>query len=164
LVQLRRENVKQRDGIPFIEVTDVGEGKSVKTSSSVRDVPLHPALVREGFLEFVATVPAGGFLFPIGGDNYERRADNASKTLMRWLRSDVVGIKDAKLNNYSWRHRMEDELREIDAPDGVAWAITGRAESGSRRLYGKTGRPSLKVLAGWIAKVPEVKLGKATEP
>lgn len=39
LIQLRRENVKQRGGIHFIEVNDVGEDKNVKTSSSVRDVP-----------------------------------------------------------------------------------------------------------------------------
>jgi hypothetical protein len=76
---------------------------------------------------------------------------------MRWLRK-TVGITDKRVVGHSWRHRIEDELREVDAPDEVARAITGRTREGSRALYGKG--PSLKTKARWLAKVPAVKLAR----
>lgn len=59
---------------------------------------------------------------------------------------------------YSWRQRMEDELREIDAPDEVAFAITGRKRQGSRAGYSHG--VSIRKKAEWIAKLPPVKLPK----
>jgi integrase len=158
VAQLRREDVKAREGIPFVAITDQGEEQSTKTESSVRDVPVHPALQREGFLKFVETVPHGSFLFgDLSGKTQEQRADSGSRVYMRWLRK-TVGITDKRVVGHSWRHRIEDELREVDAPDEVARAITGRTREGSRALYGKG--PSLKTKARWLAKVPAVKLAR----
>jgi integrase len=156
VAQLRREDVKERGSIPFFAITDQGEEQSTKTESSVRDVPIHPALRREGFLKFVETVPRGSFLFgDLAGSTQEQRSDSGSRVYMRWLRK-TVGITDRRIVGHSWRHRMEDELREVDAPDEVAHAITGRTQQGSRAHYGKG--PSLKSKARWLEKVPAVKL------
>lgn len=157
MAQLRREDVKERDGIHYLAITDQGEEQSTKTESSVRAVPLHPAVIAEGFLKFVATVTRGSFLFgDLAGKTQEQRAASGSRVYMRWLRK-AVGIKDPRIVSHSWRHRMEDELREIDAPDEVAYAITGRTQQGSRALYGKG--PSLTSKARWLRKIPAVKLG-----
>lgn len=156
LAQLRPEDVKARGKIPFISITDQGQDQSAKTESSVRDVPLHPVLVREGFLKFVASVRHGEFLFrDLAGKSREQRADSGSRVYMRWLRK-TVGIKDPRIVGHSWRHRMEDELREVDAPEEVAAAITGRTRQGSRALYGKG--PSLVTKARWLKEVAAIKL------
>lgn len=156
VAQLRRENVKERDGVHFLQITNEGVGQSVKTQASARDVPLHPAVIKEGFLKFAATVPRGSFLFSkLSGATYERRADAGSRVYMRWLRK-VVGISDPSIVSHSWRHRMEDQLRDVDAPEEVAAAITGRARGGSRAGYGKG--PSLATKARWLAKISPVKM------
>jgi hypothetical protein len=51
--QARVEDVKEAEGIRFLDISDAGEGKSVKTASSRRRVPIHPELVRLGFFEYV---------------------------------------------------------------------------------------------------------------
>jgi integrase len=159
VAQLRPEDVKARGQIPYLAITDQGDEQSTKNESSVRDVPLHPALRDEGFLKFVAKAPRGGFLFPdLSGKTQEQRADSGSRVYMRWLRK-TVGIKDPRIVAHSWRHRMEDELREVDAPDEVAHAITGRTSQGSRALYGHG--VSLRKKAEWLAKVPAVRMAGA---
>src|SRR5262249_36292602 len=57
--QLYVEDVKQRGGIDYLamrEERDDGSkcDKRLKTKQSRRDVPIHPELVRIGFLDFVA--------------------------------------------------------------------------------------------------------------
>ncbi len=74
---------------------------------------------------------------------------------MRWLRK-AVGITDPRLVSHSWQHRMEDQLRDIDAPEEVAAAITGRTRTGSRAGYGKG--PSLETKLRWLSKVPSLKV------
>jgi len=157
MAQLRAVDVREKDGIRYLQITNEGEGQSVKTSASRRDVPVHRAVIREGFMKFVASIPKGGYLFgALSGRTNERKAAGASQNYMRWLRS-VVGITDKRLVSHSWRHRMEDQLREIDAPEEVAAAITGRTRFGSRAGYGKG--PSLVAKSRWLEKVPAVTLG-----
>lgn len=44
---------ENEDAIHFIDINNRGEGKSVKNKSSIRQVPLHPELMRLGFMSFV---------------------------------------------------------------------------------------------------------------
>jgi hypothetical protein len=63
----------REDGIAAIRIDPVNreEGGSVKNQASIRTVPLHPALIAEGFLEYVASLSKNGPLFPTveGGPN-----------------------------------------------------------------------------------------------
>ena len=70
----------------------------------------------------------------------------------RWLREEV-GITDKRVVGHSWRHRMEDQFREIEAPDEVADSILGHAREGQRGTYGE-GTP-LRVKAKWIGKLAQ---------
>jgi integrase len=156
IADLHKADVGEKRGIPFFKITEEGEGKSVKTRDSIRDVPLHRALIKEGFLKFVEAAPAGPLFCDLpASKKYGTRGLAASERYMDWLR-DVVGIADRKIVAYSWRHRMEDELREIDAPDEVAFAITGRTRQGSRAGYGHG--PSLNKKAEWVEKLPTIKV------
>jgi integrase len=151
LAQLRKEDVKTRQGIPFIGITSSDEnGQEIKTSSSRREVPIHKALIVEGFLKWVEKQPAGWLFKDLPAGRYGKRGDAASKRYGRWLRKDV-GITDRRAVGHSWRHRMEDQFREIEVPDEVADSILGHARSGQRAIYGEG--PPLRVKAKWLAKV-----------
>src|SRR5262249_19628367 len=48
--QLRDEDIRTEDGIPFMHFRP--EAGALKTSTSERKVPLHPRVIEAGFLEF----------------------------------------------------------------------------------------------------------------
>lgn len=152
LAQLRKEDVKARTGIPFIGITSSDEnGQEIKTSSSRREVPIHKALIKEGFLRWVQKQPSGWLFSDLPAGRYGRREDAASKRYGRWLRKEV-GITDRRVVGHSWRHRMEDQFREIEVPDEVADSILGHARSGQRATYGDG--PPLRVKAKWLSRLP----------
>jgi hypothetical protein len=51
LGQLRIGDVRREDGVDYLAI-EPGDGKRVKTKSSRRHIPLHPELVKRGFLTF----------------------------------------------------------------------------------------------------------------
>lgn len=151
LAQLLQSDVHSSAIIPYLSVdTDDDETKSIKNAPSRRHVPIHPTLIKEGFLKFVATVPKGEPIFgglPVG--TYGRRGDAASKRYGRFARA--LGIKDKRAVGHSWRHRLEDALREIDAPREVRDAILGHSTPGQGSDYGSG--VSLRLKAKWLGKV-----------
>lgn len=57
-IKLAREDVGCESGIWFIDINEDDEnetGKRAKNQSSIRRIPLHPELVRLGFVDFVKT-------------------------------------------------------------------------------------------------------------
>ncbi|MGI4940932.1 MAG: hypothetical protein ACRYHQ_10300, partial [Janthinobacterium lividum] len=63
VLQLMREDVSSDAGVWYFDVHEEGEGRSVKNGER-RHVPIYPALIAEGFLDYVRTVDAGEPLFP----------------------------------------------------------------------------------------------------
>jgi integrase len=104
--------------------------RKLKTGDSQRMIPIHPAVVAEGFLAYVDALPEdpAGPLFPdITPNEKGKRAVNATSGMGRWIRGKI-GITDTrKAPDHSWRHRIQDELRKVRAPDEVVDAITGRS-------------------------------------
>jgi integrase len=95
------------------------QGREGKNATFQRMTPIHPTLIAEGFLRYVATRPksADAPLFP---------GKALAASLRRWVRLKV-GITDTRKDPaHAWRHRMEDELRKIRALPEVQDAITGR--------------------------------------
>lgn len=128
LAELRRRDVRERDGVIVLDIVPLA-ARAGKNDIAQRMIPLHPAVIAEGFLTYVAALPPdpNGPLFPsIAPDPHGSRVHPATVQSGRWVR-DVVGIKDPeKAPNHSWRHRMEDELRKVRALPEVQDAITGR--------------------------------------
>jgi len=54
---------RRRTAFHFIDLTVTPE-RPLKTASSARRVPLHPVILRAGLLDYAATVPQDGRLFP----------------------------------------------------------------------------------------------------
>src|SRR5258708_15402828 len=99
-------DVRVVDGVNVLRIDAVNreKGGSVKHRVSVRTVPLHPAIIREGFLAYVATLPNGGALFPmITPDRFGKVVATGKR------RSDIGCAKKLKvvdkLNqpNHAWR-------------------------------------------------------------
>lgn len=128
VTDLRRGDVKEQDGVWIADIVPTAE-RAGKNETAQRMIPLHPAVIAEGFLEYVAALPPdpSGPLFPdLRAAPKGGRAGAASTDLGRWVRG-TVGINDRrKAPAHSWRHRMEDELRRVRALPEVVDAITGR--------------------------------------
>jgi integrase len=145
---------KRRRGVYFLRLTNEGEGQTLKNRASRREVPLHPAILEAGFLDFATAVPPGGYLFPeVTAGKYGNKGDGASRDYRKWARN-TVGIVDPRLTAHSWRHRIEDQLRDVGAPEDIRDALTGHA---TKSMGGRYGRGhSLATKADWLAKVPVV--------
>ena len=143
ITQLRKEDVETVSGVPCIRITP--EAGSVKTGE-YRRVPLHPQLVREGFLEFVRGCPAGP-LFCGDAD-----AENVSKRVGRWVR-ETVGIKDPRVQpNHAWRHRFKTLCRHHGVPSDLADHIQGHASTRAAEGYGEF---TVQALHREIKKLPD---------
>lgn len=89
--QLLVTDVKCESGIHYLSITDLDEQtqKKLKTASSRRKVPLHPELIRIGFLHYVEKMRKKGavYLFPeLREDCHSKRTGNWSK----WWGRDVT--------------------------------------------------------------------------
>lgn len=63
--QLRREDVKNEGGIWYFDINDDGE-RQIKNEQSKRRVPVHPAVLSLGFIDYVETTAstADAMVFP----------------------------------------------------------------------------------------------------
>jgi integrase len=122
----------------------------LKTKVSIRTVPLHSALLAEGFLIYVESVGDGPLFPQLRLDGYGRRAGQASTDLSDWLRK-VVKITDPAKVFYSHRHTAISYLRNTRLPDGspavkedVERYLTGHGKNGAHAGYGKRWTETLK--------------------
>ena len=122
----------------------------LKTIVSTRDVPLHSAVLAEGFLEYVKSVGDGPLLPQLRLDAYGKRAGQASTDISHWLRN-VVGITDPNKPFYSHRHTATSYLRNTLLPDGspavkedVERYLVGHAGKDVHAGYGKQWIETLK--------------------
>lgn len=157
-----REDVRQERGAWCLDVRpDGATGRALKNAGSQRLVPLHPALVDEGFLAYRDALPTGSPLFPdLPPGRHGRRSEAASPKLGRWLRKAAQITDPRKVGAHSWRHRMEDALRRARVPREAQDAIMGHANpTNAGAGYGDGWRGWPDELAKEIAKIPSPLLG-----
>jgi integrase len=143
LAPICADDVKIDDasGVNFITVIEDEEaGRSVKTERSVRAVPVHPELVRIGFLEFIDHVRQSGGasarLFPKLTPGPKGGFGEAfSKWFGRYKRD--LGIDSPSSVFHSFRHGFKDALRAAGVNEDVNDALTGHSGGNSvARSYG----------------------------
>jgi integrase len=115
-----------------------------KNNGSVRKIPLHSALIREGFLDYIKSLPNPGPLFPsLTPDRFGRRAGTATKRIGDWLRKlqkekNVLLVEKPRFApNHSWRHRFKSEARRVRMDEETHDALTGHTEGKVSRDYGE---------------------------
>lgn len=127
VVQLEAEDLVEFRGHWFLTVRDDGAARTTKTSKA-RIVPLHPDLVREGFVDFVLSVGAGRIF---DGTRHQQN-------LGEWIRGQVLtGEKSTPAPNHGFRHLLDDLRLGVMGDDAYA-IISGRALKTSSALYGKS--------------------------
>ena len=164
LGQLRVSDVRRRDGIDYVDINAVDEGKSLKNTSTGREVPLHPELLRLGFLDHVERRRAsgGGPLFP---DPNPRKKGKLTRTFSGWWRDHrrKRGVSDHRKVFHSFRHTFKEACRVAGVGEEVHDALTGHSGGGVGRTYGTV---PLEVKAREIAKVnyPDLDLSSLFDP
>lgn len=151
LGQLRAADVRREDGVWFLAI-EPGDGKRVKTKSSKRRVPIHPALVKRGLLAYVEKQRVAGQvqLFPeLKATSHGSRTAAWSKWWGRHART-VCGITDRRKTFHGFRHGFKDAARAV-MPEEHHDAITGHSNGSVGRSYG-LGVP-LQTLAKAMARV-----------
>jgi integrase len=148
---LHVEDITGREGFPVFHLRAF-DGRSSKTKGSRGILPIHPEVIRLGFLDFVAQrrKAKSVTLFPDVRVNANGKV--GAKT-GEWFAALVRerGLVGTKLTMHSFRHSFEDRLREDEVPERTALALSRRTERGSRGVYGDG--LSVASRAKWMAKI-----------
>jgi site-specific recombinase XerD len=113
-------------------VTERARGKRVKTEASERVVPVHPEVIRLGFLGYVEsrrrTDGADAWLFPsVAPDRGRAGVPAWSQWFGRYLRA--AGVTDKAKVFHSFRHSVKDALRRGRADHEMREALIGHAQA-----------------------------------
>lgn len=135
--QLYTEDIQREDGIHFFYIHDNRPDMSIKTPHSERTIPVHPELMRIGFLDLVRKRIKQGEprLFP----DLKKASDgtyskNASMHFQRYFKA--LGVKHERNSFHSLRHCFEDACRESDIPEAIMHAIQAHKEGNMSDRYG----------------------------
>ena len=153
LCQLASSDVIEEAGITFLNISNEGDGQSVKSSNGKRRIPIHSALATIGFLDFVSERKRQGErrLFPeLRPDASGYYSGEFSKFFSRYLQR--IGVKTDKTSFHSFRHNFEDACRNGEVPPHIMDALQGHAERGMAGRYGD-GRYRLDLLKANIERV-----------
>jgi integrase len=135
ILQLLKLDVREENGIWYFDVNKDDEGKSLKTASSKRRVPLHRVLLDLGFLDYVSSGHQSGRIFPEikkGADGYH--SHHFSKWWGRFARH--VGFKSSRTAFHSFRHNFLDALRAAETPEYINKALAGHSDKSVHSQYG----------------------------
>jgi integrase len=140
-------------------VSERNTGKRLKTKSSERAVPVHPALASLGFLKYVEERRRDGgeraWLFPTVSADKKGALRAWSKWFGRYLRS-TLGIADTAKVFHSFRHGFKDAARAAGVSQEVHDALTGHSNATVSGGYGAKNmlaRFTVKVLADAVSKI-----------
>lgn len=131
--QLEVPDIRRTEaGTWFMNLRNEDGSKSLKTETSRRRVPLHPELLKIGFLAFVErqrkAPERGKRLFPQLKPN---RYGDLSHYPLKRLRDHFIPQEitlGPRQTPYSLRHNVRDALRRIKAPPEALRHITGWSE------------------------------------
>jgi len=156
LAQLWGSRIVDMDGIPVMKIAPAEDGGSLKNEGSERDVPIHPAVVERGFLEFVRSRGDGPLFYGRTRTTKERNpgSRHASKGvanhLAGWIREN--GFTDKrKAPNHAFRHWFKTACQRAGILESVADAIQGH--QGSRGEADTYRHPGLDVMAEAIRRI-----------
>jgi integrase len=143
-------------------VADRKVGRRVKTETSERVVPIHSALCKLGFLDFVAERRREGekaWLFPPVAPDQRGGLKAWSKWWGHYLRQHI-GIEDRDLVFHSFRHGFTDRARAAGVPEEVRKALMGHSDAST--VSGGYGAKNM--LARWGVKRLKKAIEKITYP
>ena len=139
ICQLEINDIDLVEGVHIFRIHQEGdlEDKKVKTEASIRIIPVHPELVKIGFLNFVSGMKEKGEsrLFPevdTGALGYY--SDNFTKWYARFLKK--AGASKPRTSFHSFRHTYRDAVREAGLPHDATLQLGGWTTGGTEEIYG----------------------------
>ena len=135
---------KTEKGIYFFNITDEG-AKSVKTSTSIRKIPIHDDIIALGFLDFVAnrrSESGNAKLFDrLKSDKYDNWFAYAGRRFNESFLPKEMGHLERQ-SFHSFRHTFRDALRKTNASPDTLQAL-GAWDQGSLTSsnYGELSQP-----------------------
>lgn len=138
IAQLDVSSIAVVSGHPVILIRD-GSGRRLKTANARRMLPVHPELVRMGFLAFVKRQASRGQDKLFDGEAPNSRGqwgDGFSDWFTRIIKSE--GLVGARLGMHSYRHNWQDRAREAGLHGTpLGQELAGRSKGGdSSNNYG----------------------------
>lgn len=119
------------EGSPSIPYFSIPDGKN---EYARRAVPVPPHAKRLGILEYFASLPPAGMMWPLlkpdGNGHY---STNFSKWINGTYLRKTVGIVDRKKVVYSFRHNFIDDCTNALIPDPIAYAIVGHSPNDKKK-------------------------------
>ncbi|HCE3407396.1 TPA: tyrosine-type recombinase/integrase [Vibrio parahaemolyticus] len=163
--QLTISNIQQEDDIWFLDITDIGDKQHLKNVHSVRQIPVHPELIANGFLDFVQ-VKANQKAQCSPLFNYEPYGEDHDWSKHYRVEfgklQDKLGMKArSRPTPYGFRHTFIDVLQNAEVAEALVSQFVGHAnQSITFGRYGK--RLKLKKLFKAVTafKLPRVKGGE----
>lgn len=161
IAQLRKDDVKVEDGIPLLWITP--EAGTVKDGNP-RFVAIHPHLIEQGFMDFVAASEAGPLFYDSGlgrsGSEKNPQYKKVGERICAWIREN--GMTEARLApNHAWRHRFKTKCRKHKIDPGTRDYMQGHVPHNDAEDYGEF---PPEVLRHEIEKLPWVKVDGPAEP
>jgi integrase len=152
LSQLTPADIAEVGGVMCIRIHDRLAHQKIKNQSSMRDIPLHKALIDQGFLAFVETRKSQPLLFStLKANGNERLYSRMQRRWSRLLRNQAK-ITDPRVVPYSTRHTFKDCLRRLDASQYIEDRLMGHTTPG-RRVADGYGSAQIVNLNEWLQKV-----------
>ncbi|WP_339159244.1 tyrosine-type recombinase/integrase [Methylobacterium bullatum] len=153
LAQAWGSQIREIDGIPVLEIRPSPDGGTLKNEGSERVVPIHPALVEAGFVEFAHKCGNRPMFYgreARPGAQGRHPSKGTSNHLATWVREQ--GFNDPrKAPSHASRHWFKSTASRVGIPDSVADALQGHSDDSSASTYRHV---ALKSLAEAIARIP----------
>jgi integrase len=127
LCQLMVNDIDSTSPVPTLRITDEGVNQHVKTSASIRLVPIHSELERLEFLDYVQTIGIGS-LWP----ELPLRKNKPGGYFSQWFGSLRREIGIAKGTDFhSFRHTARSKLAAALVPEPIIDRVIGHEVGGS---------------------------------
>lgn len=151
--QLDVKDIVIKNKIPCFSINGNSPDKSVKNSDSNRIVPIHPQLIKMGFMLFVEYRSRDGKQ-KLFFDTVEKKSGIYKKSIGNWFGRylDQIGIKDAKKVFHSFRHTFMTKAIEKRMLTEYQNALGGWADQGiGQKVYGR--KKEIRVMLEELSKV-----------
>lgn len=154
-----RRVIEPEDGIAFMKIAPAEDGGSLKNEGSERDLPIHPALIRRGFLQFVRQRGNGPLFYGSSGkrtakgddDGRRHASKGVTNRLAEWVRAQ--GFTDKrKAPSHAFRHWFKTKAMDLGVQERVVDLIQG--QTSERSVADRYRHVSLEMMAKAIRRIP----------
>lgn len=152
LAQLWAERVREKEGVLGLEISPAEDGGSLKNEGSERFVPLHPAAIDAGFLEFVQTKRHGPLFYGRATGRGNRHASKGTVNhLASWIRKQPGFDNPRKAPNHALRYWWKRTADRVGIHSTRADYIQGHKTPGEATRYRSF---DFQKLAEDVARIP----------